>query len=136
MKISLIFFILSFSSVIFSNELKWNCENLKLKFVENPAEKGSEFSASGCWQESTYFLISNDCQKAPKDCLLKGEKKEIKHPGGGIGSPAFSQCYNVGGRPRFLQIKIKDKWENTSTCFFGSENSFMDFDTILKNKSK
>lgn len=123
-----------FSNFIYATELKWNCEKLNLSFVENPAEKGKEFNVSGCWQTSTYFLISSDCQKNPKSCLSRGKNNTIKHPGSGIGSPAFAQCYKVGGRPRFLQVKIKDKWENTSTCFFGSENSFMDFDTISNNK--
>lgn len=122
------------SQTIVANELKWNCEKLNLKFIENPAEKGKEFEVPGCWQTSTFFLLSSDCQKNPKSCLERGKNNTLKHPGGGIGSPAFVQCYNIGGRPRFLQVKIKDKWEDTSTCFFGSENSFMDYDTILKNK--
>ena len=53
-----------------------------------------------------------------------------------MGSPAFVQCYINGGRPRFLKIFIVDKWEDTSTCFFGSRERFMDYDTIelaLKN---
>lgn len=134
MKFLMALIFILFSNFIYAADLKWNCEKLNLKFVENPTEKGSEFKVSGCWQTSTFFLISSDCQKNPKSCLSRGKKNILKHPGGGIGSPAFSQCYNVGGRPRFLQVKIKDKWEDTSTCFFGSEKSFMDFDTILKNK--
>lgn len=134
MKLSIVFTFILFSNLIYASDLKWNCEKLNLKFIENPAEKGKEFKVAGCWQESTLFLISSDCQKNPKICLSRGKENVLKHPGGGIGSPSFVQCYNVGGRPRFLQAKINSKWEDTSACFFGSENSFMDFDTILKNK--
>lgn len=134
MRFLIAFMFLIFTNYIYATELKWNCDNLDLKFNEIPTEKGKEFNVSGCWQESTFFLISSDCKANPKTCLIRGKENILKHPGGGIGSPAFVQCYNVGGRPRFLQVKVKDKWEDTSTCFFGSENSFMDYDTILKNK--
>lgn len=134
MKFSIIFSLILFTNLVYASDLKWNCEKLDLQFIENPIEKGTEFVVQGCWQESTFFLISADCKKDPKSCLSIGKGNTIKHPGGGIGSPSFIQCYNIGGRPRFLQVKIKDKWEDTSTCFFGSEKQFMDFDTIMKNK--
>lgn len=134
MKFTIVFIILLFSNLTTAADLKWNCGNLNLMFSEDPNEKGTEFKVSGCWQTSTLFLISSDCQKNPKTCLKRGQKNILKHPGGGVGSPAFVQCYNTGGRPRFVSVKIKDKWESTSTCFFGSEKSFMDFDTILKYK--
>jgi len=126
--------IFSFSSFAQAEDLKWNCEKLNLKFIEIPGTEGKQFSVDGCYQSETYFLISNDCKKNAKQCLSRGEKKKIEHPGGGIGSPGFIQCYRVGGRPRFLQVKVKDKWFDTYTCFFGSENSFMDFETISQNK--
>ena len=134
MKFLIALAVVVFSNFTYANVLKWNCEKLNLKFVEDPTAKGTEFKVAGCWQTSTIFLISSDCKKDPKSCLSRGKNNKLQHPGGEVGSPAFVQCYNVGGRPRFLQVKIKDKWENTSTCFFGSQNSFMDFDTILKNK--
>lgn len=134
MKILIASIILTFTSATFAADLKWNCEKLNLKFIEIPGTAGKEFTVDGCYQAETYFLLSSDCQKKPDACLKRGEKKVIKHPGGGIGSPAFIQCYHVGGRPRFLQVKVKDKWIDTSTCFFGSQNSFMDYDTISKNK--
>ena len=134
MKFSIVSALILFSHLTFGSELKWNCELLNLQFIENPAEKGTEFKVQGCWQTSTFFLVSSDCKNDPKKCLSIGKGNILKHPGGGIGSPAFVQCYNIGGRPRFLQVKINGNWEDTATCFFGSENKFMDFDTILKNK--
>lgn len=134
MKYLVFFILLSFASAPFAADLKWNCGKLDLKFIEVPGSSGTEFKVDGCWQDETYFLLSSDCQKNPKECLKRGKAKKINHPGGGIGSPAFIQCYRVGGRPRFLQVKAKDKWVDTSTCFFGSEKSFMDFDTIKKKK--
>ena len=134
MKFSIAMALTLFVNLTYASELKWNCEKLNLKFIENPAEDGVEFKVDGCWQTSTIFLISSDCKKDPKKCLSIGKGNSLKHPGGGIGSPAFVQCYNIGGRPRFVQVKVKDKWEDTSTCFFGSENKFMDFNTILNNK--
>lgn len=136
MKILIVLITITFSSAAFAVDLKWNCEKLALKFIEIPGTEGKEFTVDGCYQDDTYFLVSADCQKNSKACLKRGEKKVIKHPGGGVGSPAFIQCYHVGGRPRFLQVKVKDKWIDTSTCFFGSQNSFMDYDTISKNKPK
>ncbi len=123
---------ISFST--FAADLKWNCGELSLKFIEIPGTEGSEFKEKGCYQDESLFLISADCQKNPKECLKRGEKKKIAHPGGGIGSPSFIQCYRVGGRPRFLQVKVKEKWTDTATCFFGSQKSFMDFDTIFKSQ--
>jgi hypothetical protein len=125
-----ILFSLIFSPICFAAKLNWICENLNLKFNEIPDKPGVEFNVLGCYQDKTYFLISNDCKSNPKTCLSRGEKNKIPHPGGGIGSPMFVKCYNIGGRPRFLQVKVNNEWINTSTCFFGSQNSFMDYDSL------
>jgi len=122
---------------IAAEELKWNCGILDLQFNEVPQQKGVEFKVDGCWQDKTYYLISTDCRKDIGSCLIKGKGNEFQHPGNGIGSPAFIQCYKIGGKPRFLKVKIKESWENTSTCFFGSEKIFADYDSIFKEfKSK
>ncbi len=134
MKFTAILVLLFVSSFALAEDLKWNCEKLNLKFIEIPGSAGKEFTVDGCYQSETYFLVSKDCKKDPKECLSRGEKKKIDHPGNGIGSPGFIQCYRIGGRPRFLQVKVKEKWMDTYTCFFGSENSFMDFETISQNK--
>lgn len=131
-KIFFLFSFLLFSvqvSALFAEELKWNCGVLSLQFNEIPGA-GTEYTAEGCWQDQTYYLISSDCHKNIQSCLNNGKGKEVIHPGKGIGSPAFVQCYRNGGKPRFLKVKINDKWENTSTCFFGSQKSFADFDSI------
>ena len=116
-----------------AREIKWNCEKLSLRFNEVPGTVGKEFLVEGCYQEKTSFLISQDCKNNPKECIKKGLDNKLAHPGAGIGSPAFVQCYRIGGRPRFLEVKISDKWQKTSTCFFKSEKSFMDYDTISSN---
>ena len=69
MKFLILFAIILFSNITYASELKWNCQKLNLQFIESPGEKGTEFSVEGCWQESTFFLVSADCKKDPKSCL-------------------------------------------------------------------
>jgi len=113
-----------------ATELKWNCGELQLEFNEVPMQKGREAKYGGCWQDETYFLISENCKTNIKTCLDKSKGFELNHPGGAMGSPAFVQCYRVGGKPRFLKLKTPQKWVNTSTCFFKEEKSFADYDSI------
>ena len=120
-----------------TNAGEWKCGDLKLMFNENPAKPGEEYSVQGCYHTGNYFLISDFCKNSTQSCLQSGINKKVNHPGMQMGSPAFVQCYKNGGRPRFLKIFIGDKWEDTSTCFFGNRNRFMDYDTIelaLKKK--
>jgi hypothetical protein len=115
---------------------EWKCGKLKLMFNENPTKPGDEFQLAGCYKTGSLFLISNDCKKNPNSCLKRGKGSKIKHPGAQMGSPDFVQCYNNGGRPRFLKIFVDEKWEDSSTCFFGSRKHFMDYDTIELSQEK
>jgi hypothetical protein len=126
----------SFFSLASASELKWNCGELQLEFNEVPMQPGREVKMKGCWQEKTYYLISENCKANIMSCLDKGKGRELNHPGGGMGSPFFILCYKNGGKPRFLKIKISEKWENTSTCFFGEEKSFADYDSITHAQKK
>ena len=127
---------LAFSHATMSTELKWNCGELQLEFNEVPMQPGREVKIRGCWQEKTFFLVSENCKADIKKCLEKGKGHELNHPGGGMGSPFFILCYKSGGKPRFLKLKAQEKWENTSTCFFGEEKSFADYDTINQSLKK
>lgn len=118
----------------FSKDLKWNCGSLDLRFNEIPGKSGKEFKVDGCWQDETYFIISADCKENLKACFKKGENNEIQHPGGKLGAPDFVLCYRLGGKPRFLEVKINNKWEYTSSCFFKSQYSFIDGETLMKEK--
>ncbi len=132
MKFLILFFTLI--NLSYAKELAWNCGTLELKWTEIPGEPGVMFKVDGCWQTETFYLISADCKKDASSCLAKGKGKEIAHPGGRLGSPEFIQCYRLGGKPRFLEVKAQDKWEKTVSCFFGSQNSFMDYDSIKKTQ--
>jgi hypothetical protein len=113
-----------------ASELKWNCGELQLEFNDVPMQKGREAKYNGCWQDKTFFLISENCKANIQSCLAKAKGFELNHPGGAMGSPAFVQCYRVGGKPRFLKLKTTEAWVNTSTCFFKEEKSFADYDSI------
>lgn len=117
-----------------ASEMK--CGKLDLMFVEDPTKPGEEFKVEGCYNPNTYFMVSKDCRKNPTKCLSVKSKTPINHPGGEFGSPAFVQCYKNGGKPRFLKLKVGNNWEDTSTCFFGSREHFMDYDTLMANVKK
>jgi hypothetical protein len=132
-----LFLLLSSLSSVQAQSLAWNCGKLSLMWNEVPVSPGKEFQIDGCWQEKTYFIISSNCKKNLDSCLKLGAGNAIKHPGGLLGAPDFVACYRAGGRPRFLKVKINEKWEDTSSCFFKSEKSFVDAETMynLQNKS-
>ena len=103
---------------------------------EVPNKPGKEFQVEGCWQDKTYFIISSNCKKNLNSCLKLGSGNAINHPGSPIGAPDFVACYRAGGRPRFLKAKIKDEWQDTSSCFFKSEKSFIDAETMYNLQNK
>lgn len=114
-----------------AKELTWHCGTLKLRWQEIPGKTEPAFQVKGCWQEKTLGLRSDSC-KDQDSCLKRGKRKEMAHPGGGIGSPGFVYCYRAGGKPRFVQAEIEGKWENTSACFFGGPGHFLDLETVLR----
>jgi hypothetical protein len=130
MKKLIFLFLLGIQFGAIASELKWNCGELLLEFNDVPMKKGREAKYNGCWQDKTYFLISENCKSNIHSCLEKSKGFELNHPGGAMGSPAFVQCYKIGGKPRFLKLKTPDSWVNTSTCFFKEEKSFADYDSI------
>ncbi len=127
---------LFFNNISFAETLAWNCGKLQLMWNEVPNKPGKEFQVEGCWQDKTYFIISSNCKKNLNSCLKLGSGNAINHPGSPIGAPDFVACYRAGGRPRFLKAKIKDEWQDTSSCFFKSEKSFIDAETMYNLQNK
>ncbi len=132
-KISVFFIMLICLS---ANATELVCGDLELKFTENPNRPGEEFKVKGCYNPKSFLIVSESCKKDPGACLKAGESKKVDHPGVQMGSPQFVLCFKNGGRPRFLEIKVNEKYIDTSTCFFGNKETFMDIETMMNYLEK
>ena len=107
----------------------WQCAEWNFRFQP---QKGQfeNFKTKACYREKDDAVQSQNCQKHPNACLAKGKKTKVQLPEG-IGNPIWAECYSLGGVPRFLEIQAKNKWIESSACFF-SPTDFLDFETIHK----
>lgn len=83
--------------------------------------------ASYCTNKDGNILISENCHR--KNCTkqLKPVKFDLdREVDSGIGTPGFTLCRMMGGKPEIIEFKLNEQWLGLDRCLFEPERTFID----------
>lgn len=100
----------------------------KIKYYSGGKEL-LEFSAY-CYNKEKTSIIDSRCLKAK--CLAYQIKKVNREKlfNSPYGTPEFSVCREMGGRPQFIDFLVGKNWYELDRCLF-SDGTYVDTGTLL-----